>query len=160
MDAEPNGSQSLVSAYAAILIRPPAWGGPLGTGVAAVRAIAVGAGVLVGRCVAAGGGVAVGADAAGGWVAGAAGAATVEPGPGALAPVAGLDTVGAAAAGAAPESEGADGAGASAPPHAVPITKTATMAVTMTSGLILYDIDAKASLPSRKRSNIERIRAR
>ena len=91
--------------------------------------MAVGAGVLVGRCVAAGGGVAVGETLAAGWVvAGAAGAATVDPGPGALAPVAGLAAVGAAgAAGADPDpvSAGAAGAGASAPPQATPMIKTA-----------------------------------
>ena len=36
-------------------IRPPVLGGPLGSGVGAVRATDVGAGVLVGRIVAAGG---------------------------------------------------------------------------------------------------------
>lgn len=120
--------------------------------------MAVGAGVLVGRWVAAGGGVNVGVASAGGWVGSeAAGAATVEPGPGALAPVAELATVGAAAAaGADPLSAGAAGAGASAPPQAVPITKTAAMAMAIMNGFALYDIDAKSSCPNQNRLNLKR----
>lgn len=74
-----------------------------------------------------------------------AGAATVEPGPGALDPVAGLAAVGAASAGAEPLSAGAAGAGASAPPQAVDITKTAAMTVATMNGLVLGNIDAKSS---------------
>ena len=106
---------------------PPCLGADaLGVGVATTRATAVGTGVLVGRSVACGGGVAV---AVGATVAAAAGAAGA--------------VVASLAAGAAAGS--AVGAGVSAPPQAVPMAKTAAIAVTMTKDLILYNIDAKAS---------------
>jgi len=118
----------------------------------------VGAGVLVGRCVAAGGNVGAAVASAAGWVASeAAGAATVEPGPGTLAPVIGLAAVGAAgAADPAPVSAGATGAGASAPPQAVEMTKTVAITVATMNGLKLDNIGAKSSYLDRNLLHMRR----